>query len=226
MTALVNVPVYRKQPRDISVTLGAGATVSRSLPMVVSTSDFGVGFNNVADMKVWGDLDAGFDAHLHGATEENSHWYRYKNPSPLVLSVGDGVKVVYVKVRNSSGAESDVYEASILLQASIPHPSVLWTDVGPSPSIVDGVVQFGWSASHDFTEAAVCLASNAEAPYEQCDVELLSFSPGAAGEEQYVHFYVADDILPNDPYPTQDGHKMLKIFIQVGGKWYGAINGR
>jgi hypothetical protein len=226
MTATVKVPVFRDGPRRVTAALaGGGTTQSRSAPLVVSTSDFGQGFNNVTEMKVWGDLDAGFYPELHGANEGASRWFKFSRLSHMVLSTGTGTKTLNVKVRNASQAESDVVTTSCTFSSTIPHPSILWADIGRAPSVVDGKVRFAWSSSHAYSAASLCYATNLQAAYEDCTVELVSYPAGNAGDTNWVDLDVAADLLPVDPQATQSGHKLLKVFVQVAGIWYGAING-
>lgn len=227
MTATVKVPLYRNGPRRIEASIGGtGSTSTRAIPLIVNSVDYGVGFNNVSEMKFWGDLDPGFYPEYHGADEGSSRWQKYQSLRGIVLSAGDGVKTINAKLRNASGSESDLITVSTTLSAATPHPSILWADMGLVPSVVDGRVQFGWSSSHAYTAASVCMTSKAEAAYEDCEVELISYGSGSAGAEVIVDLDVASEIMPADPYPTQTGHKLLKVFVQVGGTWYGAINGR
>lgn len=196
---------------------GITTTTRRDVPLVISTSDYGTGYNNIAEMKVWGDIDPAFYAEYFSSTEGGARWQPYAPLKQIVLSAGDGTKTVSVRIRNGTGVETEIMTDSVDLVAGEPHVSILWSD-GERAPMMDGNVQFGWSCSHAFTEAAVCMVPSVYSAYAEGEV-LATYSAAGAG----VHQWFTQDMatfLTKDIHPTQSGEKPLKVFVRVGGIWY------
>lgn len=218
MTVL-RLPVYRSQPRTPEIMLAGGVarTETRDVPLILSTSDYGTGYNNIAEMKIWGDLDPGFYPEYFGADEVDARWQPYAPLKQIVLSAGDGTKTVSAKIRNGTGVETSTLSDSVDLVTTKPHASILWADGARAP-MMGGAVQFGWSSSSDFDAAAVCMVPSLYSVYGE-GVVLQSYPAGSAGVHQWFT-QAMDDILPKDLYPTQSGEKPLKVFIRVGDTWF------
>lgn len=190
---------------------------SREVPLSLSSADYGTGFNNVVEMKVWGDLDPAFKSELFGQIEGDSRWIPFKGLFSIVLSAGSGDKTISAKIRTATGVESDEMSKTVNLSVTTPEASILWSKNDVAPKI-DTSVQFGWSASHAFTEAAVCVAPTLQSSYEEC-TPVLTYGAGAAGEHQWCELSISS-LMASDLYPTQSGEKPLKVFVKVGGTWY------
>lgn len=218
MTVL-RLPVYRSEPRSPEIMLAGGVarTETRDVPLIISTSDYGTGYNNIAEMKVWGDLDSGFYPEYFGATEGESRWQPFTPLKQIVLSAGDGTKSISAKIRNGTGVETPVMTDTVELSAGVPHASILWAD-GVRAPMMDGKVQFGWSSSHPYTAAAVCVVPSLYSKYGDGAV-LQNYPAGGAGEHQWFTQGVGD-LLAQDLYPAQSGEKPLKVFVQVDGSWF------
>lgn len=217
MPAVVHVPTFRVTPRDPQLSLAGSLDVARnrSVPLILSSVDYVTGHGNVAEMKVWGDIDPGFHPEWFASSEGAARWIPFAALTTLVLSAGDGTKTVSARIRNASEVQSDVMTDSVDLVAD-PHVTVLWKDSVRTPSM-DAEVRFGWSTSHDFTARSIRIAQFDDAHFESC-VEVSSGGGGTAGAHQW-QIVPMSDILAADIYPTQSGRKTVKVFVQVDGVW-------
>lgn len=102
---------------DAAIELAAGAAFvgSQSITAVVSSAAA-----DAWQMKLWGDVDTTFDANVQG-TEGASAWISFSHAAKaLKLSAGDGVKTVFVKVRDDVGNESAPAGDSTTLDTTAP----------------------------------------------------------------------------------------------------------
>lgn len=211
--------LFLTPPRDFGATLAlgtAGAT-SRNVTVVLESSDVYTGHSNVADMLVWGDIDPNFRPEVFASSMGGANWQPFEGAVELVLSAGDGEKTVYAKLRNAAGRETEVIE-NVLTLASEPHVSVLWTDERRQLA-VDGVLRFGWSASHDFDEWEVVLSPSLDATYEQS--RLLTNGDGSTAGTHHWASIPVEDIIAADTQPTQDGVKWIRPMIVINGVYFG-----
>ena len=218
---LLSTALYREAPRTPAIIVAGGVEMVRNrlVKVNLTTRDFITGFNNVSEMKVWGDIDPNFRPERYGADEGDSAWVPFEAYFALVIEGTDASvsKSIHAKIRNVSGVETAELSAVFSLDAS-PHPTVLWTDERRVPPI-DGVFQFGWSSSHDFDSMALALAPFDEAGFEQCKVLVADETPGIAGEHRTVTVQ-GSDLMAADLTPTQSGAKLMRLFISVDGTWY------
>lgn len=217
---MLNTSIHSAQPL-VSATLGGGlaAVGTRTVPLVVSSPDWVSGLANVREMKVWGDIDPGFLPESISATEGDSSWVPFVGVMTIVLSAGEGEKVVGVRLRNYSGVTSDAVECTTTLSGA-PHASVLWDD-GRLITAPDGGRSFGWSSSHDWTRMAIALCPTDDAAFEDCSVVSYDNSGGVAGAHVFGTL-LASDILAVDPYPGRSGVRLIRLFVEVDGAWWGA----
>jgi hypothetical protein len=212
---MLTTSIHAAQP-TVSATLAGGlaSVMTREVPMVITSPDWVTGLANVRQMQVWGDIDPGFRPEAIGA----GVWTDFVGAMTIVLSAGAGPKTINVKVRNYSLVESAVAECETVL-ACAPHASVLWTDqrVVTSPT---GQRQFGWSSSHDWTRMALTLSPTDNASFEDCSPFLYNTDGGLAGAHVFETID-ASDVLGASPYPGRSGVRILSLFIEVNGSWWG-----
>jgi len=215
--AVVQVDVSFGGPREVSVSVG-GATSTlqrRETTLVTTSSDLNSGFCNVAQMKVWGDIDLGMDGRIK-ATEGASEWMPFSRSLQIVTSAGAGIKTFNVRLKNSQGDVSLVASDSATLGSTV-HASVLWTS--PRKHIGAGTTstQVWWSSSHDFTSYSVVAVDNI---YATSGVALLSGSnvnvsggAGTAGTLMKTKIATASDFDRASISPLLSGRKIIKVFI-------------
>lgn len=217
MSAVAYVPVFRTAPREafISVAGGIPEVHMRQVPLAVSSIDHVTGYGNVTEMRVWGDIDPGFLPSIFGPEQGDSRWIPFSPVQTLVLSAGDGEKVINAQIRNGSRFETSVMTDEIVLKAT-PHVTILWMEDKRVPSGSSDVAM-RWSASHDATASRLMVAPHAEATMDEC--ALLNESGAlTAGMARYELVDVAH-LIAADIHPTQSGKKVIKVFAEIDGVW-------
>lgn len=210
---------YAESPREAAISVAGGLQVvtNRLINVTLSTFDWVTGFDNVTEMKVWGDLDPNFQPERFGVNPAGAEWIPFEKVFPVVLSAGNGNKTITAEMRNASGVVSADLTNTVDLEAD-PHPTVLWTDGQQLPSAT-GDFQFGWSSSHPWDTTVIAVAPSDDAPFDDCEPLIELIGPGTAGT-LYVTNVNTLSMTQVDPAPTQSGIKRLRIFISSGGKWY------
>lgn len=221
--ATVTFPLWRLAPRETTMVVASALNVIASRRVAVSfdSIDWVQGFDNVTEMKVWGSIDPAYHPEVYGTTEGASRWMPYSETQQVVVSVGNGVKTISAKIRNSGGVESDTMEATFTLTSDVPHAVILWQSERRLYSSTD-VFEFGWNCSRNFDTAEVRMAPTADAEREACPL-LASVGSGVAGAHQWMRIPVST-ILSADPQQYQAGMKIAKVFVQVGSTWYSDHN--
>ncbi|MFH1347287.1 MAG: right-handed parallel beta-helix repeat-containing protein [Candidatus Margulisiibacteriota bacterium] len=75
-------------------------------------------------------------------------WASYANPTTFTVSVGDGSKTVYYKVRDAAQNESSTLEATITLDTTVPSAPTLGSPTNGATTS-DNTPLFTWTASTD-----------------------------------------------------------------------------
>ena len=141
-------------PQNVAVIINEGVSITSSflVDLAISTSDEDTtGYQ----MKVWGDI-----AEIQ--TEDEAAWQTYASSIQLALAAGDGVKKVYVKLRDDVLNESATVNATIEVNTTAPVITIL---SGPDISRVSynapkDVVNFSWRADIDVVEWKVCVVAS------------------------------------------------------------------
>lgn len=219
--SLIVSTYYAESPRDPLLTVGGGLDVvaNRLINVTLSTADWVTGFDNVVEMKVYGNFDPNFQPERFGIDPVgiDAEWIPYEPTFPIVLSAGNGTKTITAMMRNASGVSSDELTKNFELDCD-PHPTVLWTDGQLLPSAT-GDFQFGWSASHNWDTMVVAIAPADDATFDDCEQLIELIGPGTAGT-MYVTNVNIFAMTGVDPAPTQSGTKMMRIFLSANGNWY------
>ena len=114
-------------PVGVSISLAGGAAYAalRDINATLGTSDTPTtGYT----MKLWGDVDAAYDANVQ-PLEANSSWITYATSKAIRLATGDGSKTVYVKIRDDVWNESTSASDAITLDTSVPILTITGPDV-------------------------------------------------------------------------------------------------
>ena len=129
MASYFNLTLDTTAPSGLSITLNDSDiyTTTTAVTLAVSLNDENT---NGYQMKVWGTA---------GVAEENAAtWETYQKSSSITLPTGDGLKTVYVKVRDAVGNETTAASDTITLDTSVPTVSV----TGPDKSVISEVEGF------------------------------------------------------------------------------------
>lgn len=128
-------------PQTPTFAIAAGASFVNAQTTVVnfSTSDSPTTGYQV---KIWGDVDATFNANIK-ATEGESSWITYSAEVAVKLSSGDGTKNLHAKIRDDVWNETAELSDSIVLDTTVP---VVTVTAGPTPTKISEVAEKDTSA--------------------------------------------------------------------------------
>ncbi len=127
MANYVNITLDTVAPAGVSVLVNGDAekTTSSAVTLTIACEEAADGYQ----MKIWGTADA--------PTENSALWETYQATKNVVLPAGDGLKTVYVKVRDDVWNESAPVSDAITLYEKL--PSVAGLSVNTSKiSLVNG----------------------------------------------------------------------------------------
>ena len=120
MASYFNLILDTLAPSGVSVSINSGAqyTTNTSVQLSIRCSDSDTtGYQ----MKIWG---------INGvATESAASWETYATSKTVTLPSGDGLKTVYIKVRDDVYNESTSASDSITLNTSVPTVTITGSDV-------------------------------------------------------------------------------------------------
>ena len=121
-------------PQGLTLAINSGAdyTASPAVNLAIGVSD---GVTTGYQMKIWG---------IDGVADEGAaSWETFSASKSASLSSGDGLKTVYVKVRDDLGNESSAVSDTITLNSAAPVVSIT---SGPDYSKISKVAGFNISA--------------------------------------------------------------------------------
>lgn len=157
-------------PSGVSVLIDGDNTYStlssRYVDLTIQTNDTNTtGYQ----MKIWGDVDDTNDTNIQ-STEINSKWISYSQTKQIKLATGDGLKTVYVKLRDDVYNESAQASDSITLDTTKPTVTITGPDV-TKISKIDGKDECSFSFTvssvpdNTFAEYVVKVVASAGASY-------------------------------------------------------------
>ena len=117
---------------QIIIAGGAAYTAAQLVTCALSTAD---GDTTGYQMKIWGNVDIANDANVQ-ASEGASVWISFAASKQVKLSSGDGVKTLYLKIRDSVLNESAQANDTIGLDTAVPVTSV---SIGPDVTKVSKI---------------------------------------------------------------------------------------
>ncbi len=234
MANYINLTLDTIAPSGISVLLNDGVTSTTSTAVTLgiecaeATSDY--------QMKIWGIASA--------LTESDARWETFQSTKQITLPAGDGIKTVYVKVRDDVWNESAAVSDTISLYEKLPTVNV--TANVSKISLVAGknVSQLGFVIDEDCSEIKVMIVNNVNDSHDnptnipiptthgsnldlndstcQSQGNTLEYSV-SSGETlkpifgQFARIYAADI---NAASPG-DGVKIIKAFVKsaTSGNW-------
>lgn len=127
MAAFFNLTLDTLAPQGVSMSINAGAiyTAKKSVTLTIGCKDTSTsGYS----MKVYGSITS-------AATADKASWENFSTSKTVTLTDGDGLKTIYVVVRDNVWNEAEAVSATITLNTTIP----VVTIVGPDVSIISEV---------------------------------------------------------------------------------------
>jgi hypothetical protein len=112
-------------PGSPSVTIEGGAAYSGDNTVDLTTISTSDGTTTGYQMKIYGDVDDSADQANYRAAEANAPWITFAgSKSGVVLSSGDGSKVVKIKIRDDVLNPSSEATDSITVDSTLPVPNI------------------------------------------------------------------------------------------------------
>lgn len=148
LAAFFNLTLDTLAPQGVTLSINDGAlyTAKKAVTIAIGCSDASTtGYS----MKVYGSVTG-------AATADEATWETFATSKTITLTDGDGLKTIYVIVRDNVWNEAAPVSATITLNTAIP----VVTITGPDTSIISEVVgkntsKFNFTASEVFTEYKV-----------------------------------------------------------------------
>lgn len=148
MASFFNLTLDTVAPSGTSLTINGGAlyTANTAVNLTIGcTCPDKTGYT----MKIWGSI-------VGAETEAAATWQAYAENKAVTLTSGDGLKTVYVKIRDAVWNEAAPVSKTITLNTAIP----VVTITGPDVSVISKITGkdtsvFDFTADQDFTEYKV-----------------------------------------------------------------------
>lgn len=217
MASFFNVTLDTLAPAGLAVALNNGAIYTTN-PIVTlkltMTDEETTGYQ----MKVWGTSGA--------ATEADAAWETYAPEKAVTLDGENGLKTVYVKVRDDVGNETAAVSDSITLDTTVP----VVTITGPDKSKISKVNGFNqavinFMADVAFEEYKVCVVP-ATTSLESAGTVIpttggsLNTSGSEGGYAADTNITVTINGADLETASAGDGVKIVKVFVKnAAGTW-------
>lgn len=204
-------------PGGVSVTINDGAvyTTSTTVSLDLATAD---GNTSGYQMKIWGISTA--------ASEEEAAWETFATSKSVTLASGDGLKTVYVKIRDDVYNESSAASDTITLNTTVPAVTITGPDRTRISKIAgrnQAVINF--TADVPFEEYKVCVVPASSSTQDAG--ETIPTTGGSVNTSGSAGGYPADTNIQVTITGTDleaasggDGAKIVKVFVKnVAGTW-------
>ena len=217
MASYFNLTLDTLAPAGLAVQLN-GDDIYTTTPSVELTLTLTDSPTTGYQMKIWG---------VEGVTDEGSaSWETYAASKSVTLPSGDGLKTVYVKVRDAVGNESSAASDSITLNTAVPTVTV----TGPDKSTISKVVGFDMAVINfmsdiAFEEYKVCVVP-ATSSTQESGTQIpttngsVNTSGSAGGYEADTNIEVKINGTDLETASSGDGVKIVKVFVKnAAGTW-------
>lgn len=216
MASYFNLVLDTLAPQGLSIKLNNGSqyTTSKSVTLGISLSDASTtGYQ----MKVWG---------ISGAeTEADASWETYAASKSITLLNNDGLKTVYVKVRDDVYNETATASATITLDTSVPSVTITGPDVSRiSKTSPKDVATFSFTSDVAFAEYKVKVVPSKSSLH---DSGVLIGTTNGSTNMSATGSFKANTAITCKIYgkdletaSSGDGQKIIKVFVKNSlGTW-------
>lgn len=217
MASYFNLTLKTTAPTGLSLLINDGAQYTTSVAVtlkIVVADEVTTGYQ----MKIWGTSTV--------ANEEAAAWESYATSKSISLPDGDGLKTVYIKVRDNVGNETAATNSSITLDTAVPTVTI----TGPDVTVISKVTGFDECAFSFMSDVAFdeyvvkVVPSNTSLHTAGTQIPSTAGSThmsGAAGG------YPADTAISCtikgadlETASAGDGAKIVKVFVRnAAGNW-------
>lgn len=216
MASYFNLVLDTLAPQGLSIKLNNGSqyTTSKNVTLSISVSDTSA---SGYQMKVWG---------IDGASsEDNATWETFAATKSIALPTGDGLKTVYVKVRDDVCNETASASASITLDTSVPAVTIIGPDVSRiSKTAPKNVATFSFTSDVAFTEYKIKVVPSKSSLHDAGT--LIGTANGSTNMSATGTFKASTAISCKiygkdlEAASSGDGEKIIKVFVKnAHGTW-------
>lgn len=216
MASYFNLVLDTLAPQGLAVKLNNGSqyTTSKNVTLSISVSDTST---SGYQMKVWG---------VDGASSEDSaSWETFASTKSIALPTGDGLKNVYVKVRDDVCNETAAASATITLDTSVPAVTIIGPDVSRiSKTAPKNVATFSFTSDVDFAEYKVKVVPSKSSLHDAGT--LIGTDNGSTNMKGTGTFKKSTAITCKifgkdlETASSGDGEKIIKVFVKnPHGTW-------
>lgn len=211
-------------PSNISLSIDGGATYATNQLVTLSigtTDSETTGYQ----MKIWSSgVDAIYDSNIQDS-ETNSSWITFNNSKQIKLNETEGLKTVYLKIRDDVHNESAQVSDSITLDMSKPTVSVSNPDVS-KVSKIEGKnkASFSFTVDKEFVEYKVKIVSATNGA--ESTGAVIGTTNGSTNTSGTGTFAAGTPIVVQitgadiQAASNSDGQKIVKCFCKdASGKW-------
>lgn len=216
MASYFNLVLDTLAPQGLTVKLNNGSqyTTSKNVTLSLSISDAST---SGYQMKVWG---------IDGASsEDNATWETFAATKSIALPTGDGLKTVYVKVRDDVCNETAAASATITLDTSVPAVTIIGPDVSRiSKTAPKNVATFSFTSDVAFTEYKIKVVPSKSSLHDAGT--LIGIANGSTNMNATGTFKASTAISCKiygkdlEMASSGDGEKIIKVFVKnAHGTW-------
>ena len=216
MASYFNLTLDTLAPSGVSITINEGAqyTTTAEVQLTIGCSD---GNTTGYQMKIWG---------ISGATTESAaSWETFSASKVVTLPGSDGLKTVYVKVRDDVYNESSAASDSITLNTAVPAVTITGPDVTRISKVSPkNVAAFSFIADCDFVEYKVKVVPSISS-LESAGTTI-STTNGSTNMSSTGSFNASTSISCTingadlETASSGDGSKIIKVFVKnSAGTW-------
>ena len=211
MASYFNLVLDTLAPQGLTVKLNNGSqyTTSKNVTLSISVSDTST---SGYQMKVWG---------IDGASSEDSA----SSTKSISLPTGDGLKNVYVKVRDDVCNETAAASATITLDTSVPAVTIIGPDVSRiSKTAPKNVATFSFTSDVAFTEYKIKVVPSKSSLHDAGT--LIGTANGSTNMTATGTFKASTAISCKvygkdlEAASSGDGENIIKVFVKnAHGTW-------
>nr|WP_279078679.1 hypothetical protein [Catenibacterium mitsuokai] len=216
MASYFNLTLDTLAPQGLTIKLNNGSqyTTNKTVQLAVNVTDESA---DGYQMKVWG---------INGvANESDATWETLANIKNVTLSTGDGLKTVYVKVRDDVYNETAAASATITLDTSVPAVTIIGPDVSKiSKTSPKDVATFSFTSDTAFTEYKIKVVPSNSSLHDagvQIGTANGSTNMSATGTFK-ASTAISCKVYGKDleAASSGDGEKIIKVFVKnAHGTW-------
>lgn len=216
MASYFNLTLDTLAPSGLSILINDGATYTTSTAVTLK-----IALEDAAttgyQMKIWG-IDG-------AATEDKASWQTFAKTKAVNVSSGDGLKTIYVKVRDDVGNESAAASDTITLDTAVAAVTI----TGPDKSKISKVngynsAAFSFVSDRPFVEYKVCVVPAANSLQDAGTViPKTNGSTNTSGSGEYNANTAVNVTIKGadlEAASSGDGLKIIKVFVKSeAGIW-------